>query len=669
MAKIDDLVAQIADPKLRAELEKSVKELKKNTRFGLVFEDHIPEMSALVGLPLTVGELAMRRDAPSGRAARTVKAIHSDGTVTLEDKEGNTTTEPASDWLAAKQFGQPIYPGLEKVGEVKRGGADRPHHAVINAENYHAAQLLLYLYEGQVDCIYLDPPYNTGAKDWTYNNDYVDSSDAWRHSKWLSFMEKRLKLAKKRLKPTGIVVLTIDDYEYHHLKMLSEQAYLGFKILGTAIIKTSPSGRPTMRGFRVNHEYAIFMSASEEANIQPVDKSEAQMSLFNEEDEDGKFSWANFRKRGGANTHRVARPRQYYPIYVDDKDNIRFPKMEWEKRRRIWVIDDKATENEKEIFPIGDDGRERIWSFGYETALENLADFKIKRDGENISILRKVRLNDTKSLPSTWWDDPSYSIVEWGTGILNKIFGNSPFPFAKSINAVCDCLKVAGANNENAIIVDLFGGSGTTFHATCLLNSEDGGSRRCILVSNNEVSEDAQKPLNEMGFWRGDAEFEAEGIFEKVTRRRCEAVVTGLRPDGTPIPGAHIGGRAFSDGFEENVSFFKLNYLDPDLVDIGTQFAAIAPALWLAAGAVGECETQESAAGFLIPQGAKYGVLFDEKRLPAFVAALQARPDVTHAFLVTDSNEAYAEMKPELPHTITNMQMLYRDYLRSFRIQ
>ncbi|MCX6366027.1 MAG: DNA methyltransferase, partial [Armatimonadetes bacterium] len=260
MAKIDDLVAQIADPKLRAELEKSVKELKKNTRFGLVFEDHIPEMSALVGLPLTVGELAMRRDAPSGRAARTVKAIHSDGTVTLEDKEGNTTTEPASDWLAAKQFGQPIYPGLEKVGEVKRGGADRPHHAVINAENYHAAQLLLYLYEGQVDCIYLDPPYNTGAKDWTYNNDYVDSSDAWRHSKWLSFMEKRLKLAKKLLKHDGVLIVTIDEHEVHHLGMLLEELFPEcLRHLISIVI--NPKGTAATNFARVD-EYAFFVCPS-----------------------------------------------------------------------------------------------------------------------------------------------------------------------------------------------------------------------------------------------------------------------------------------------------------------------------------------------------------------------------------------------------------------------
>jgi adenine-specific DNA-methyltransferase len=104
--------------------------------------------------------------------------------------------------------------------------ADAPWHTLIEADNYHALQLLDYLYAGQVDCIYIDPPYNTGARDWKYNNDYVDGNDGWRHSKWLAFMEKRLKLAKRLLKPdTGVLIVTIDEHEVHHLGMLLEREF------------------------------------------------------------------------------------------------------------------------------------------------------------------------------------------------------------------------------------------------------------------------------------------------------------------------------------------------------------------------------------------------------------------------------------------------------------
>ncbi len=244
------------------------------------------------------------------------------------------------------------------------------------------------------------------------------------------------------------------------------------------------------------------------------------------------------------------------------------------------------------------------------------------------------------------------------------------FPFPKSLYSIKDCVSVAIGNRPDALIVDFFAGSGTTFHATCLLNAEDGGRRRCILVTNNEVSDEQVRTLHGQGRYKGDPEFEKFGIFERVTRPRCEAVVTGKRPDGTPVPGTHIGGRPLADGFEENVSFFRLNYLDPDRVDMGHQFAAIAPLLWLEAGGIGAWQ-QDAAGrdepGYALPPGTPYAILFKESRFGPFLQALDARPDVTHVFLVTDSEEAYAEMRAALPSRIKT-RMLYRDYLRSFRI-
>lgn len=186
-------------------------------------------------------------------------------------------------------------------------------------------------------------------------------------------------------------------------------------------------------------------------------------------------------------------------------------------------------------------------------------------------------------------------------------------------------------------------------------------------MTNNEVSEQVARELGKQGYFQGDPEFEAHGIFEQVARPRCEALITGLRPDGKVVLGSYLSGRPFQEGFNENVEFFRLNYLDPDEVDLGHQFSAIAPSLWLAAGGVGSWEDADPGTGFSLPPGSTYGVLFKESRFRRFKDALAKRPDVTHVWLVTDSEEAYAEMRSSLSADLS-VSMLYRDYLRNFRI-
>jgi adenine-specific DNA-methyltransferase len=198
------------------------------------------------------------------------------------------------------------------------------------------------------------------------------------------------------------------------------------------------------------------------------------------------------------------------------------------------------------------------------------------------------------------------------------------------------------------------------------MNEADDGRRRCVLVTNNEVEERAAQQLRKEGVLPGDLEWEKHGVFEQAARPRCEAVITGYRPDGTLVPGKHLNGRPFAEGFEESVEFYKLDYLDPDEVDLGLQFEAILPALWMAAGGVGNWEEPDGQ-DYSMPEGSTYGVLFKESRFRRFGEALEERPDVTHVWLVTDSEEAYAEMRSALPARLT-VSMLYRDYLRNFRI-
>ena len=221
MAKIEDLIDEIADPGLRERIAGEVRELKRTKRFGLVFEEHIPETVSLYGLPIRQGLLVQNRTTPDDLTEFRVIRVE-DGKATVVPKG---TDEPQSsldveDLLVVRQFHEQIFPGLTPVGSMRRGAASQPTHVVINGENFRALQVLAYSYAGKVDCIYVDPPYNTGDKSWKYNNRFVDENDSYRHSKWLSFMEKRLRLAKPLLKPDGVLVVTIDEHEVHHLGVL-----------------------------------------------------------------------------------------------------------------------------------------------------------------------------------------------------------------------------------------------------------------------------------------------------------------------------------------------------------------------------------------------------------------------------------------------------------------
>jgi adenine-specific DNA-methyltransferase len=193
MARLDDLVKQVADKSLRQKLENALSDMKKRQRYGLVFEEHLPETSTLLNFPVTVGATVSKRIDPDGKALYHVKSFGSKGTAQIEPEGGGPTeTVAVKDLMVVKRFGDPIFPALTSVGSVQQGPKDKPYHAVINGENFHALQLLAYLHRGKIDCIYIDPPYNTGARDWKYNNRYVDGNDVWRHSR----ATQRLKLCR-----------------------------------------------------------------------------------------------------------------------------------------------------------------------------------------------------------------------------------------------------------------------------------------------------------------------------------------------------------------------------------------------------------------------------------------------------------------------------------------
>lgn len=225
MAVINDLINQIQDIDLRNRIEAEVVKLSKKKKFGLVFEEHTPECTPLFDLPIQVGKKVTQKDKKISDIY-VVQAINDEVAVCMNVVSKEVIKSPLNELVCIAEFGEVIYPYLEAIDSIQNAEDSDIWHTLIESDNYHALQLLEYLYSGKVDCIYIDPPYNTGAKDWKYNNDYVDNLDSYRHSKWLSMMEKRLKLAKKLLNPhKSVLIITIDEKEYLHLGCLLEDLF------------------------------------------------------------------------------------------------------------------------------------------------------------------------------------------------------------------------------------------------------------------------------------------------------------------------------------------------------------------------------------------------------------------------------------------------------------
>jgi adenine-specific DNA-methyltransferase len=694
MAKIEDLIAEIHDTRLRDVIAREVAALKKQKKFGLVFEEHIPETVQIPSLPIKPGARVVKRGA-NNKETYLVEAVSTNGRAQVCRESEGAEVEPAlvKDLVVIKRFGEPIYPALVPVAKLTRS-EDKPYHAIINADNFHALQLLLYSYAGQVDVIYIDPPYNTGARDWKYNNEYVDRVDSWRHSKWLSFMAKRLRLAKHLLRPDGVLIVTIDVNELHHLAVLLEELFPEYLRYMVSIV-INPKGVSEYNFARVEEQalYCCPAIARDTVLGAPVDFMPGDGSLLADDSEGEKpedeqlvingintgedgpapsadqYEYQLIRRRG-TESRREDRPSMFYPVYINEKD-LRVIRV-GEPIPLNTEPSMKHVDGLRPVWPIAKGRVHGRWQVGAEMMqrLIETGDIVLgayNKTNDSWTINRRVPKKTAKRL-KTVWRLKSHDAGTHGTVLLTKILGTSrTFPFPKSLYAVCDSIRPVVKNRPNALIVDFFAGSGTTYHATALLNAEDGGSRRCVLVTNNEVSEGRAKDLNSKKHYAGDPEFEKHGICESVTWPRCKFVTHGHRDDGTPLPGSYLDGKELKDGFNENLEYFRLDFLDPHEVAYGEKFEAVLPMLWLAAGAKGERDTARGYGKWFLPKGSPYAVLMQEDHFAEFKRQLKDRPDITHVFLVTDSEEAFREMAADLPGKLQT-RMLYKSYLDNFRI-
>lgn len=400
-----------------------------------------------------------------------------------------------------------------EISDDKRPNA--PTNIIIEGDNYHALYALNFTHKRKVDVIYIDPPYNTGNKSWRYNNDYVDKEDRFRHSKFISFMNKRLRLAKQLLKDNGILICAIDDYEVASIKLLLDEIFNEVNRLGTLVVVHNPRGRNDDKFFATQHEYLlIYAKNTDKAHVSHFTLTEEDKDQYKQTDEISPFAETSF-IRTGNNSKRHERPNLYYPIYYNENKN----KLSLEMQDGL-----------EELLPINSKGEERTWRWEKKTFLElhETELFVKKVKGENKIFKKRRLLKSTGKKPKTVWHDSKYDASSNGIMLLQKLFGKgNTFNYPKSLYAVKDILEIT--TSKKSLIVDFFAGSGTTGHAVLELNKNDGGVRQFILCTNNENK-----------------------ICEEVTYPRIKKVIKGYNGN---------------KGIDANLKYYKTDFVEQVLTD------------------------------------------------------------------------------------------------------
>jgi adenine-specific DNA-methyltransferase len=706
VSRLTDLIAQAKakDPQLGADLDREFKVLSSRLPFGLNFERHRPEVVELPQRLIRKGDkvrvLPVRGSTKKGdQRLWLVKAIHKTGegkTARLEllgAEEPDLRTVGLDDLVVVAEFRDTIYPGLVSTGKVQRGD-DKPFHTVINGENYHVLKALTYTHRGKVDAIYIDPPYNSGARDWKYNNDYVEGDDLYRHSKWLAMMERRLLVAKELLNPAdSILIVTIDEKEYLRLGLLLEQLFPEARIQMVSSV-INHSGVARAKQFYRADEYLFFVFMGEAA----VNPTGEDMLNPRESFEGKKIDLWRRLLRSGTNARRQDGVKQFYPFWIDPEqerihsvgdfiplgvspDSVVPPApglvacwpIRTDESEGCWQISaDTARKGlEEGTVRLGAYTRTRgRWSISY---LRNAEKERIKRgeievtgrDQNGALILKQSETVERVKNPVSVWNQRSHNAGAGGSNVIRSIIPGRRFPFPKSLYAVEDALRFFVASKPDAVVLDFFAGSGTTAHAVMRLNRQDGGRRQCISVTNNEVAADEQKELFEKGLRSGDVEWEQWGICDYITKPRVQAAITGKIPDGQPIKGDYKFTDEFpmAEGFEENAEFFNLTYETPVSVSHNRAFARIAPILWLRAGSRGRCIDKLPGAGWEVVES--YGLLVDVDSATPFIKAVGKAKDLRMVYIVTDDDRRFQAIARHLSDGVEPVR-LYESYLTNF---
>ena len=672
MSALKDLIDQIENPELRIRVQQEVDRLLGRKKFGLVFEDHLPESLQLPDVPIRRGSrVVLRTGSPTD--AMIVKSINGD-LATCYHLLTKTEVEIAvSDIVCVAQFGEPIYPFLQVIDKVKNAPDNEVWHALVEADNYHALQLLAYLYPRKVSCIYIDPPYNSGARDWKYNNNYVDANDQYRHSKWLSMMKRRLELAKLLLDPEkSVLIVTIDEKEYLHLGCLLEQMFPEARI---QMVTTIISAKGVVRNGQFSRvEEYIFILDFGNSHVIPTEYNMLDTTIKKKADRS--IEWLGFRRRA-PQARRHTRPNQFYPIFVNTNtgliESIGDVVSHGVDRHSIDVPKDCIA-----LWPLSKDGDERLWSLVPEQARYNWqkgylrVNWNKKNQTGTVYYLAEGTINDIETgvakiigykedgsvnaiyhevgqtPPKRVWNVDTHNAETYGSSILSSIIGNR-FSFPKSLYAVRDTIRFFVADNPEAIIVDFFAGSGTTLHAVNLLNAEDGGHRHCIMVTNNEVSEDEAKSLSRKGFKPGDKEWERLGIAQYVTWPRTRCSILGSDLNGNPISGDYL----LNDSQENEVSrIVKQIFIDTQSLFANKKFKKQIVSLFN--GKIPQSSVKDDTK-YLVNDDWELAVLFDTDDADEFINELSENQSARQIFIFTGENSIFNSIKNRIADEVPSL--------------
>ena len=385
-------------------------------------------------------------------------------------------------------------PVLKEV-KAKRiiSGEQNPNNLLIEGDNYHSLSVLNYTHKKNIDLIYIDPPYNTGANNWKYNNDYVDKEDAYRHSKWLSLMRHRLNLAKNLLKDDGVLICAIDDNEQAHISVLIESIFSAHEQHAITVVH-NPKGVQG-KNFSYTHEYAIFVVPKDKKIIGDRSLTEEEIYVSNLR------NWGNESERTDAKNC-------FYPIIILNNKIVGFGAVSPDNFHPK-SANEKQKDGTVHVYPIDEKGIERKWRYARQSVDEIKDILQIK---ESRGDLVQIMIAKDYGTYKTVWTDKKYDASEYGTKLLREIIPNCDFDFPKSLYTVYDCLFAVVGNRPQANILDFFAGSGTTGHAVLEMNKKDGGNRKFILCTNNENNNGGKG-----------------GIAENVCYPRIKAVIKGYK--------------------------------------------------------------------------------------------------------------------------------------------
>lgn len=467
-------------------------------------------------------------------------------------------------------------PVLTEVPEraIVSESPDAPNHILIEGDNLEALTALAYTHEGKIDVIYIDPPYNTGNKDFVYNDSFVDREDGYRHSKWLSFMNKRLQIAKSLLSSGGVIFISIDDNEQAQLKLLCDETLGNNNFLGMITRATGTTTGQDTGSLGKACDYILVYSKQDNYKIGGIPLSEKDLSRYSLKDKKGNFSILQLRRTGGED-RREDRPTMFFPIQAPDGSDV---------------------------YPYGPTGYESRWRVGPQKVLQMLKDdllyFKKDKNG-NWKVYYKFYSDNKTKRPSNLWtevDGNKKAQIE-----LKNVVPDVKFETPKPLDLILKILQIT--SSKKSTVLDFFAGSGTTLHATMLLNAEDGGHRKCILVTNNE-----------------------NNICEEVTYERNKRVIQGYTtPKGEEVEGLH----------DNNLRYYRTNFLSRDksvknmrqLVRLATDMLRIKNDVYTEAEFCGKKINPNIARYFDNGQGNRMLVIYEERAISLLVQLMAQTED------------------------------------------